>query len=87
MARTSKLYHPPFAKIDFISCRNVLIYLEPFLQKKALNLFHYALKDKGILLLGKSETTGSASDIFIPHGKKDKYFVKKTVTGKFQVDR
>ena len=74
---------PPFAKIDFISCRNVLIYLEPFLQKKALNLFHYALRDKGILLLGKSETTGSASDIFIPFGKKDKYFVKKTVTGKF----
>ena len=74
---------PPFAKMDFISCRNVLIYLEPFLQKKALNLFHYALKDKGTLLLGKSETTGSASDIFIPFGKKDKYFVKKTVTGKF----
>ena len=74
---------PPFAKMDFISCRNVLIYLEPFLQKKALNLFHYALNDKGILLLGKSETTGSASDVFIPYGKKDKYFVKKALTGKF----
>ena len=74
---------PPFAKMDFISCRNVLIYLEPFLQKKAFNLFHYALNDKGILLLGKSETTGSASDIFMPYGKKDKYFVKKSVTGKF----
>ena len=74
---------PPFAKMDFISCRNVLIYLEPFLQKKALNLFHYALNDKGILLLGKSETTGNPTDMFIPYGKKDKYFVKKTVTGKF----
>jgi two-component system, chemotaxis family, CheB/CheR fusion protein len=74
---------PPFAKMDFISCRNVLIYLEPFLQKKAFNLFHYALNDKGILLLGKSETTGSASDMFIPHGKKDKYFGKKAVTSKF----
>ena len=74
---------PPFAKMDFISCRNVLIYLEPFLQKKAFNLFHYALNDRGILLLGKSETTGSASDIFIPYGKKDKYFVKKAITSKF----
>ncbi len=74
---------PPFAKMDFISCRNVLIYLEPFLQKKALNLFHYALNDKGILLLGKSETTGSTADVFIPYGKKDKYFIKKSVTGKF----
>lgn len=73
---------PPFAKMDFICCRNVLIYLEPFLQKKAFNLFHYALNEKGILLLGKSETTGSASDIFMPFGKKDKFFVKKAVTGK-----
>ena len=77
------LKDPPFAKMDFIGCRNVLIYLEPFLQKKALTLFHYALNDKGILLLGKSETTGNASDIFIPFGKKDKYFTRKAVTGKF----
>ncbi len=73
---------PPFAKMNFISCRNVLIYLEPFLQKKAFNLFHYALNDRGILLLGKSETTGNASDIFMPFGKKDKYFIKKSVTSK-----
>ena len=74
---------PPFAKMDFISCRNVLIYLEPFLQKKALTLFHYALNDKGILLLGKSETTGNAADIFTPFGKKDKIFSKKNVPGRF----
>lgn len=77
------LKDPPFAKMDFISCRNVLIYLEPFLQKKALTLFHYALNDKGILLLGKSETSGNATDIFIPFGKKDKYFIKKTIPGRF----
>jgi two-component system CheB/CheR fusion protein len=77
------LKDPPFAKMDFISCRNVLIYLEPFLQKKALTLFHYALNDKGILLLGKSETTGNAADIFIPFGKKDKYFTRKAVPGRF----
>ena len=77
------LKDPPFAKMDFISCRNVLIYLEPFLQKKALTLFHYALNNKGILLLGKSETTGNASDIFIAFGKKDKYFTRKSISGRF----
>ncbi len=73
---------PPFAKMDFISCRNVLIYLEPFLQKKTLRIFHYALRDRGVLLLGKSETTGSASDIFIPFGKSDKYFTKNAIPGR-----
>jgi two-component system, chemotaxis family, CheB/CheR fusion protein len=73
---------PPFAKMDFISCRNVMIYFEPFLQKKVLNLFHYALNEKGILLLGKSETIGSSSDIFAPFGKKDKFFIRKSVSGK-----
>ena len=77
------LKDPPFAKMNFISCRNVLIYLEPFLQKKALTLFHYALNDKGILLLGKSETTGNASDMFITFGKKDKFFAKKNLPGTF----
>ena len=73
---------PPFAKMDFISCRNVMIYFEPFLQKKVLNIFHYALNEKGILLLGKSETIGSSSDIFAPFGKRDKYFIRKSVPGK-----
>ena len=73
---------PPFAKMDFISCRNVMIYFEPFLQKKVLNIFHYALNEKGILLLGKSETIGSSSDIFSPFGKKDKYFIRKSVPSK-----
>ncbi len=77
------LKDPPFAKIDFISCRNVLIYFEPFLQKKALTIFHYALNDKGVLWLGKSETTGSASDLFIPFGKKDKFYTRKAVPGRY----
>ncbi len=74
---------PPFAKMDLISCRNVLIYLEPFLQKKALTIFHYALNDKGILLLGKSETTGSSSDLFDPFGKNDKLYSRKDTPGRF----
>ncbi|MEO7523240.1 MAG: chemotaxis protein CheB, partial [Ferruginibacter sp.] len=77
------LKDPPFAKIDFISCRNVLIYLEPFLQKKALTIFHYALNEKGILWLGKSETTGNSPELFIPFDKKDKFFTRKSVPGRF----
>ena len=49
------LKDPPFSKVDLISCRNVFIYFDPYLQKKALTTFHYALKEKGLLLLGNSE--------------------------------
>ena len=58
------LKDPPFGKMDFISCRNVLIYMEPYLQKKALTTFHYSLNPKGFLLLGKSETTSGVPDLF-----------------------
>ncbi len=59
------LKDPPFAKIDLISCRNALIYLEPQLQKNVLTAFHYALKRKGFLLLGKSETASQSRRIII----------------------
>jgi len=77
------LKDPPFAKMDLISCRNVLIYMESFLQKKALTTFHYALKDDGYLLLGKSETTGPAADLFTPFGKNEKLYSRKPVPGRF----
>ncbi|MEO6539181.1 MAG: CheR family methyltransferase, partial [Ferruginibacter sp.] len=78
------LKDPPFANLDLISCRNVLIYLEPFLQKKAFAMFHYALNDKGTLLLGKSETTGNSSELFMPSGKNDKLYIRKDVPGRFR---
>lgn len=77
------LKDPPFAKIDLISCRNSLIYLEPFLQKNALTTFHYALKEKGFLLLGKSETTGPASELFHTVDKNNKIYTRKGLRGKF----
>ncbi|MEW6259644.1 MAG: chemotaxis protein CheB [Thermodesulfobacteriota bacterium] len=55
---------PPFTNIDLISCRNLLIYLQPILQKKVLEYFVFSLNAGGILLLGKSETTGDLSDYF-----------------------
>ncbi len=77
------LKDPPFAKIDLISCRNVLIYMESFLQKKAINTFHYALNGKGYLLLGKSETTSSCPELFLSPGNNEKLYLKKDLPGRF----
>ena len=77
------LKDPPFARIDLISCRNVLIYMEPYLQKKALTTFHYALNTKGFLLLGKSESPGQSSEFFNTFSQQDKLYTKKDVAGKY----
>jgi two-component system CheB/CheR fusion protein len=77
------LTNPPFASIDLISCRNVLIYMDTFLQRKAMTTFHYALRDKGMLLLGKSESIGNSSDLFAPFHELDKIYSRKSVPGKF----
>jgi two-component system, chemotaxis family, CheB/CheR fusion protein len=59
------LKDPPFSRIDLMSCRNLLIYLEPVLQKRVLELAHYALRPGGFLVLGKAETTESHNpDLF-----------------------
>jgi two-component system CheB/CheR fusion protein len=60
------LKDPPFTNIDLISCRNMLIYLQPVLQKRALDQFSFSLNTEGILLLGSSETVGDAADAFDP---------------------
>jgi len=58
------LTEPPFSRLDFISCRNLMIYLGPEAQGKAIALFHFALKQGGILLLGSAETVGEADGRF-----------------------
>ncbi|HJZ91163.1 MAG TPA: CheR family methyltransferase [Gemmataceae bacterium] len=57
---------PPFSRLDLISCRNLLIYLGPHLQKKLIPLFHYALRPGGYLFLGPSETISTHRDLFRP---------------------
>lgn len=57
---------PPFSKLDLISCRNLLIYLEPEIQRKIISLFHFALSEGGYLFLGNSETVGQQDDLFEP---------------------
>lgn len=68
---------PPFTKLDILSCRNLLIYLNADLQKKLLPIFHYALKPGGLLFLGPSETIGSFTDLFEPVDKRWKIYRRK----------
>ena len=63
-AQQNIIMDPPFTKLDILSCRNLLIYLTPELQKKLLPLFHYSLNPGGILFLGNSETVGGFTDLF-----------------------
>ena len=68
---------PPFNKIDLISCRNLLIYLNDATQQQLFNLFQYSLKTNGFLFLGPSETLGVSSEDFIEINKKRNIFVNK----------
>jgi two-component system, chemotaxis family, CheB/CheR fusion protein len=71
------LKDPPFSRIDLVSCSNLLIYLEPVLQKRLIATFHYALNSSGYLVLSKSETIGNASQLFSQIDKKHKVYSKK----------
>lgn len=68
---------PPFAKIDLISCRNLLIYFTSALQKHIIPIFHYSLGAKGYLWLGKSETLGESSALFTLVDKVNKLYLRK----------
>ena len=72
---------PPFTKLDIVSCRNLLIYFGPELQKKILPVFHYSLKEDGIMVLGPSETAGQSDRFFTVLDKKWKIFRKNSSSG------
>jgi two-component system, chemotaxis family, CheB/CheR fusion protein len=79
-ARQNVFSDPPFSRMDLISCRNVLIYLSPVLQKKVIPIFHYALREHGYLLVGNTEGLhGSGTDIFDLVDRKSKIYRKKSV--------
>lgn len=73
-AEQNVIFDPPFTKIDVLSCRNLLIYLEAGLQDKLLQLFHYSLNPGGFLLLGSSESVGAASALFSPLSGKNRIY-------------
>ena len=68
------LADPPFARLDFVSCRNLLIYLRPEAQAKAVSIFHFALREGGLLLLGNAETVGAADGRFAVVSKSERLY-------------
>ena len=86
-ARQNLLEDPPFSRIDLISCRNVLIYLGPVLQKRLMPIFHYALKPRAFLMLGSSEgIIGTASDLFELMDRKHKIYCRKSTPARLHFD-
>jgi two-component system CheB/CheR fusion protein len=73
-AQHNVILHPPFTKLDIVSCRNLLIYMDPELQKKIIGLFYYSINNDGIMLLGSSETLGTQSSLFSPVDAKLKIY-------------
>jgi two-component system, chemotaxis family, CheB/CheR fusion protein len=68
------LQDPPFSRLDICTCRNLLIYLEPEMQRRALLLMHFGLMEGGTLLLGSSETIGPLDDLFEAIDKKKRIY-------------
>ncbi|HEY4207482.1 MAG TPA: CheR family methyltransferase [Puia sp.] len=78
------LKDPPFSRMDIISCQNVLIYMEHAAQKKIMQAFHYALRPSKYLLLGKSETIGSSTDLFDQIDKDLRIYIRKSAPANMQ---
>ncbi|MEI7675393.1 MAG: chemotaxis protein CheB [Bacteroidales bacterium] len=78
-AKHNIILHPPFTKLDLLTCRNLLIYMDAELQKKLLGLFYYSLNPEGYMVLGSAETLGSQSHFFSTVDAKQKIF-KRSVT-------
>ncbi|HEY3415454.1 MAG TPA: chemotaxis protein CheB, partial [Armatimonadota bacterium] len=84
-AEQDLILDPPFSHMDFISCRNLLIYLNADLQKKLLPLFHYALNPNGFLFLGSSETIGDFTDLFTASNRKWKLYQRQEAVTPYRV--
>lgn len=77
---------PPFVRLDLVTCRNLLIYLDSKLQRRLLSLFHYALRPGGLLLLGTSESVGPLGHLFEPIDKRWKLFERLDAPPSYIVD-
>ena len=75
----SLLKDPPFAHLDLVTCRNLLIYLQRGLQQRVLELFHYALEQGGALFLGTSETADAAAELFRAESKEARVYRRREV--------
>jgi two-component system CheB/CheR fusion protein len=78
---------PPFSKLDLVTCRNVLIYFTPELQKRVLATFHYCLNSPGFLMLGRSESLTGLSQLFSVVDKGCKLLARTAVTSRLRFTR
>ena len=74
----SAIKDPPFSRLDLISCRNLLIYLNAELQEHLIRTFHYALRAGGILMLGPSESLGRSAPLFSVLDKKHRIYMRRS---------
>lgn len=85
-AQQNLMSDPPFSRLDLISCRNLLIYLKPAIQRKVIALFHFALKADGHLFLGSAETIGSQHELFEPISKTWRLYQRSAALPSQQLD-
>lgn len=85
-AQHNVIKDPPFTNIDLISCRNLLIYLQPILQQKAFEMFNFSLNPDGLLFLGSSESVGEMEECFATLHQKHKIFISKGKPQSLQSD-
>lgn len=80
------LQDPPFSRLDIISCRNLLIYLEPSVQQRLLGLLHFGLRERGVLFLGTSETISGNQELFEPIDKRARIYRRIGPTRHGEID-
>jgi len=85
-ARQDITRDPPFSRMDLVSMRNVLIYMDAELQKRVMGILHYSLVPQGFLLLGTSETVGTQGRLFTSYDKAKKVYRRKDVASRLPVD-
>lgn len=86
-AQHNLITDPPFTRVDLITCRNVLIYLDAALHRKILPTFHYALRPEGFLWLGASESTGQFTNLFASVDKTSRLYSKKAASSWIRLER
>ena len=79
-ARQDVTRDPPFSRLDLVSCRNLLIYLDAAIQRRVMQVFHYSLRPHGFLMLGPSESVGQAGELFELVDKHHRIYARKTTS-------
>ena len=85
-ARQNLANDPPFSQMNLVACRNLLIYIQPVLQKKIIPILHYALKPSGFLVLGSSESVSAFPELFSTVDKRHKIYAKRAITSRLHYD-